>query len=104
VISQWIKNSTLSVFSGHSNFLLQSRWQVRSNLSADLYVLQVLFAMLKFPSSAKESFTSSGKSMFRNTVVLQLPLFPYLKDPFMLAGVKIPPVIRENYFQPVVKE
>jgi hypothetical protein len=42
--------------------------------------------------------------MFRNTVVLQLPLFPYLKDPFMLAGVKIPPVIRENYFQPVVKE
>jgi hypothetical protein len=42
--------------------------------------------------------------MFRNTVALQFPLFPYLKDPFMLAGVKNLPVIRENQFQPTITD
>jgi hypothetical protein len=62
----------------------------------------VLFAMLKFPSSANESFTSSGMSMFRTRSAV--PAVPVLNGPFYAGQCKNSSCNKGNQFQPSIKE
>jgi hypothetical protein len=86
-----MKRRMFSVLRGQSNFILHSDWHFSSSLSAVLYVLHVLFAIPKFPISASELFTSSGKFIFRNKCELQLPALLYFAEPGMLAGTNVFP-------------
>jgi hypothetical protein len=83
---QSIKIKAFLSLKGSERSVSFSAWHFANMALVDLYVLQVLLVMARFPYFAIESAISARSSRFDNSSAVQPPLVPYLVSPVTGVG------------------
>jgi hypothetical protein len=83
---QSMKTKAFLSLKGSERSVSFSAWHFANMALADLYVLQVLLVMARFPYFAIESAISAGSSRFDNSSAVQPPLVPYFVSPVTGVG------------------